>query len=303
MLRKEWSLMANSILIQLACGLFTFLAFYRQGFFNRAGGDDILAAATCGMIWAGPIILTAMILSLFHLGRPYRACRAITHLRGSPLSREVFFTGVFFALWGITAWMDASGSASMLWVWLTAAAGLLSILSMSGIYAKTGRPGWKGTNPYLHFFGTFIIFGVIGSSLILNTTGLGKAISPALPVLALLILVIRLLYAMLLFKTLQGGKPKRSLDQLVAAAPVPLENSIMRLHRFFTLWGWCLSFASVAMAFTAVITHNTHAGLGFWTVTAALVLTGEILQRMGFNSLGLDRVSSEIHQRAWRSQQ
>lgn len=289
MLHKEWSLIANSILIQLAAGLVAFLAFYRQCSADRAFGDTVIMAAACGMIWAGPIIFSSMILSLFHLGRPGRAYRAITQLSASWLSREVFFTGAFFVLWAISVWMDASGHDSMLWVWLTVAAGLLSILCMSGIYAKTSRPGWKGISPYLSFFGTFFIFGGISSSLILSTTGQGEAIVPAFPVLALLILVIRLLYSMHLFTTLQGGKPKRSLDQLVAAAPVPPRHFITRLHKSLTLWGWCLSFVGVTLALYAATTLNTYAGVGFWIAIAALVLTGEVLQRMGFNSLALDR--------------
>lgn len=292
MLQKDWSLIANSILIQLAAGLVAFGAFYRSGFLNRAGGDTLIMATAGGMIWAGPIILSAMILSLFHLGQPLRAYRAVTRIGTSWLSREVFFTGAFLLLWATSVAMDKSGQASMIWIWLTAAAGVLSIWSMSGIYAKTGRPGWKGLSPYLSFFGTFLIFGVISSSLLLSATGLSHAIAPAFPVLALLILVLRLWYAFRLFSTLQGGAPEHRLDQLVSAAPVPPGESLFRLHRGFTLWGWCVSFAGVTLSLYAATTLNPHAGVGLWVVIAALVLIGELLQRLGFNTLGLDRETS-----------
>ncbi len=292
MLHKDWSLIANSILIQLAAGLVAFGAFYRSGFFNRAGGDTIFMAAAGGWIWAGPIIICAMILSLFHLGQPLRAYRAVTRIGSSWLSREVFFTGAFLLLWATSVAMDKSGQASMIWIWLTVAAGVLSVWSMSGIYAKTGRPGWKGMHPYLSFFGTFLIFGGIGSSLLLSAAGLSHSIAPAFPVLALLILIIRLWYAFRLFSILQGGAPQRSLDRLVAAAPVPVGKSLFRLHRLFTLWGWCVSFAGVTLSLYAATTLNTYAGVGLWIVIATLVLIGELLQRVGFNALGLDRETS-----------
>lgn len=299
MLHKEWSLVANSILIQLAAGLVAFEAFYRSGFLNRTGGDTVFMTAASGWIWAGPIIICSMILSLFHLGQPLRAYRAVTRIGLSWLSREVFFTGAFLLLWATSVAMDKSGQASLIWVWLTVAAGVLSVWSMSGIYAKTGRPGWKGMHSYLSFFGTFLIFGVISSSLLLSAAGLSHAIAPALPVLALLILVLRLWYAFRLFSTLQGVAPKRSLDCLVAAAPVPLGENLFRLHRGFTLWGWCVSFAGVTLSLYAVTTLHTYAGAGLWIIIAALVLIGETLQRMGFNALGLDRETSTQARHLW----
>lgn len=302
MLHKDWSLIANSILIQLACGLMTFMALYRQIFSGRAGGNEVVTAAAFGMKWAGPIIICAMILSLFHLGQPLRAYRAITRIGTSSLSREVFFTGGFFVLWALSAWMDA-GEASMPWIWITVAAGILSIWNMSAIYANTGRPGWKGFHPYLSFFGTFLIFGGISSSIILSATGQGAAIVAAFPVFALLILVIRLWYSLRFFSTLQGGAPKRSLDRLVSAAPLPLGESIFRLYRLFTLWGWCVSFAGATLALYALTTLNTYAGVGFWVVITALVLIGEVLQRMGFNSLGLDCDTPENRQDRGRPRQ
>jgi anaerobic dimethyl sulfoxide reductase subunit C (anchor subunit) len=291
MFRKEWSLIVNSLVIQLAAGLFTFLAAYRQIFSDQAGGEALVTQAICGMRLTGPLIVTGMILSLFHLGRPFRAYRAVTQIKTSWLSREVFFTAAFLALWAFSTWLDAGTTARMLWVWLTVLAGLLCVLSMSGIYAATGIPGWSGLHAYLHFFGTLIVFGSVSSTIILlltrDTADAAQALSVLFTLLALLMLALRLIFQAKLILSLKSKSKEWSLDSLVAATPVPLPDALASLHQSLTLWGWVLSFSGVALALYAISAKAWDTGPWMLAAIGALVLAGESLQRMGFNSLGL----------------
>ncbi len=292
MLRKEWSLITNSILIQLAAGLYTYLAAYRQLLVNRPDAGTAPGAVFSGMLLCGPVIFAAMILSLFHLGRPLRAYRAMAHLKTSWLSREVFFTCAFGVLWAASVWMEKSGTAGMNVIWLAAAAGLLSVLSMSGIYAATGKPGWSGLNTALSFFGTLMIFGGVSSTIVMMQAGDFQTWTKASLALAFFILGVRLVYQKKLFSKLAGSK-RRSVDQLVTASPLPLPEKIGSMHQLLTLWGSGLSFIGLTLALLILSTSQGHAGQQAWPAVACLTLAGEVLQRIGFNSLGLSNGMNE----------
>lgn len=78
----------------------------------------------------------AMALSASHLGRPFRAWRALLNWRRSWLSREVIAWPAFLvtaALW-LTAWPDARSVG-----WLAAATGLVCLASVDLVYAVMAR--------------------------------------------------------------------------------------------------------------------------------------------------------------------
>jgi len=298
-IRKEWSLIANSILIQLAAGLYVFLAVERQIFIARGASEKALALAASGMMLTGPLILAGMILSLFHLGRPVRAARAVAHLTTSWLSREVFFTGAFLALWILSSWTGSGGAAQTALVWLTAAAGILAVLSIAGIYASTGKPGWSGINTALNFFGTLIIFGSVSAVIVMTPVtqpGSGMAAaSLALILLVLLMLILRLIYQVRLISSLASGSRPWTPDDLVAAAPLPLPGRISFLHRSLTLAGWVVSFCGAWLAFCLLMAGKPDTLNLIQGAAGALVLAGETVQRMGFNSLGLSDGTYEYY--------
>lgn len=297
MLRKEWSLIVNSLIIQLAAGLFTFLAVYRLLLTDQAGRETAIRLTAPGMTLAGPIILTGMIVSLFHLGQPLRAYRAAIHVGTSWLSREVFFTGAFFALWAASVWMGESGTSNTILVWLTVTVGLLCVLSMSGIYRATGKPGWSGFHTYISFFGTLIIFGSVSSSMIMISNGQGieivQAMSVAFILAALLMLAVRLVYQIKLFSALKTDEQVWSLDNLVNATHLPLPARLASLNQSLTLWGWGLSFFGMALTLYALTTGKAHPRILILTAIAVLVLTGESLQRIAFNSLGFSEETAK----------
>ncbi len=291
MLRKEWSLIVNSLMLQLAAGMFTFLAVYRLILTGTAGSEEAITLTAPGFTLTGPVILTGMIASLFHLGSPARAYRSVFNIGTSWLSREIFFTGVFFALWLFTYFMEMRGNEIPFLMWLTAVIGLLGVLSMAYIYYSTGKPGWFSSNTFTGFFGTTLIFGCVSSTLILyNSSVTEKNINTLLLIpmlLALLILIIRFATQFKLFSSLTttSGKKEFSIDNLVSA-PSLTEKSAA-LYKSLTVWG--LGFSTLGVCLSLVILFNVTTGAGnlMLAVSAVVVAIGELLGRSGFYSLGL----------------
>lgn len=161
MFAEEWPLMFFTLLTQLAVGSYLFFVIIR----TFSGSDSNLAvnATKKGMFLIGPIMLLALILSVFHLGDPFGAYRSILNLGSSWLSREIVFAGGFFFLWIVSYLMERKGNWSKAVGWITALVGLGAIFSMASIYATSVKPAWTDVNTYFAFYGTTIVFGAAAS--------------------------------------------------------------------------------------------------------------------------------------------
>jgi len=302
MFRKEWPLIMYSLITQFAAGLFLFLAVYRFLLSGESGSIASIAITAPGMLFTGPVILLGIFLSLFHLGNPFRAYKSVNNIGSSWLSREVFFTGGFFALWFVSALIEKNifsgtflssliekaGNASALFIWLTVAVGLLTVLSMSWIYYSTGVLGWFNLNTFTGFFGTMIIFGSVSSAVFIIVSGLAagnvkELLVPSL-VIALIVLAARFLNQFLLITKLKSVKDVWSMDNLVSSAPSM--SDILPSYRIFTFIGLLLSFAGVALIFY-IISAGAGAVVPLLTAAGVLVVAGELMVRTGFYSLGL----------------
>jgi len=148
------ALVVMLVLTQLSVGAFV----VGQALVWGPWADPILrvairpAYATAGVL-LGLIGINA---SVFHLGRPLYAHRALLGLRTSWLSREILAFGVFgllaityaVAVWLTVAWPSWSNFADALGA-LTSVAGLAAVGCSAMVYAKTRRPFWS-----LHRTGT-----------------------------------------------------------------------------------------------------------------------------------------------------
>jgi anaerobic dimethyl sulfoxide reductase subunit C (anchor subunit) len=84
-----------------------------------------------------PLTALGLAVAFAHLGRPFRAPRALANLRTSWLSRECLALAGFLVLAGARAWLGGAALA-----WLAAAAGALALVSMASIYGRTAFPAW-----------------------------------------------------------------------------------------------------------------------------------------------------------------
>ena len=115
-----------------------------------------------------------LIASLFHLGRPWYAFRAIIGLRSSWLSREILGFGVFAGLASLYAglpWMSHAGiqlSPTMLFClgWSVVLSGLAGVFCSVMVYDSTRRPLWHWSKTGCRFLLTCVLLGLPTSLLI-----------------------------------------------------------------------------------------------------------------------------------------
>ncbi|HVR75052.1 MAG TPA: DmsC/YnfH family molybdoenzyme membrane anchor subunit [Planctomycetota bacterium] len=155
----HWPLVFLLVLSQWSVGLFAAsLLFALAGTSSRDGlaarALDIVSAASLGAFAVGLLSLGA---SIFHLGRPIHAWRALKAWRRSWLSREVLCFSIFIALGAAAALARAAQGPVLLL--LTVLAGIAGIISSAGIYLIPARPAWNTWRTPLQFFLTALSLG------------------------------------------------------------------------------------------------------------------------------------------------
>jgi len=131
-----------------------------------------------GALTALCIALGALAVSVFHLGRPHLAFRALLGLRTSWLSREI---AAFSAFAGLAILHAASYRLAALEPWrahleaVCAAAGLAAIACSVMVYAATQRPCWSAAVTGCRFYGSSTI---LGSALFLLVAAVDRAAFP-----------------------------------------------------------------------------------------------------------------------------
>jgi anaerobic dimethyl sulfoxide reductase subunit C (anchor subunit) len=113
----------------------------------------------------GPVIILAFIASLFHLGSPFSAYRAVANLGTSWLSREIL-SGILFAITGglfaVMQWRKiGSEMIRTVIAWVAAAIGLFFIFAMSNVYMVETIPTWDTVFTPLSFFATTFLLGIL----------------------------------------------------------------------------------------------------------------------------------------------
>lgn len=136
--KKEWLLM-----------LFTLLAAFLTGIFSASQFVNI-EINPWGFVGIG---IAGMGLSLFHLGKKFRAYRAIINQRHSWLSREILFYSLFIGSSGIYFFYQP-----FQWLgWLCAVFGFLSLISIDRVYYMA-RKNTPFTLHSAHVFLTGLFF-------------------------------------------------------------------------------------------------------------------------------------------------
>jgi DMSO reductase anchor subunit len=118
--------------------------------------------------WEAIIVLIigilALFLSVFHLGRPWRAPLAILHLSTSWLSREVLLFGLFLVsvvCYTILSAINMSGQAIELVGVAGALFGLASTIATGAIYRLHSRPSWDQWLTIINFLAGALSTGVL----------------------------------------------------------------------------------------------------------------------------------------------
>ena len=100
---RDWALIAFTILAQMSIGAFLVLGVVHFFAMRKAGMEEADRLSDRALLAIGPLMVLSLLASLFHLGNPLNAYRAVTNLGSSWLSREVFFSVLFTIAGGVFA--------------------------------------------------------------------------------------------------------------------------------------------------------------------------------------------------------
>ena len=168
MAKKEWPLIAFTLLSQTAVGFFLLFTVPLALSGTGTGAADVRLLRLRSLFIVLILLAAAAALSFFHLGNPLGAYRALNNVRTSRLSREIFFELLLIFLIAVVAWFEwrRSGSQDLrLGLYLLAAlAGVGLIWSMAGIYRLEAVPGWNNAMTPFSFFMTAFVLGALGSA-------------------------------------------------------------------------------------------------------------------------------------------
>ena len=112
--------------------------------------------------------------SLFHLGNPFSAYRAVTNLGSSWLSREILFGVIFAVLATVYAFLQwrKIGSVGLRNViaWLAGIDGLVLVYCMARVYMLAAQPAWNSWATPVSFYATTFLLGVLamGAAFVAN---------------------------------------------------------------------------------------------------------------------------------------
>jgi DMSO reductase anchor subunit len=142
-------------LTQLAVGAFGIALLLERASAAQVGSALAQTAFACALA------VLALGASVFHLGRPWLAWRAVLGLRTSWLSREALAFGLFAML----AIGTGAGTAAPL-AWAppivrapAALVGVLGVFCSVMVYVATRREPWSAARTGIAFFGTTLVLG------------------------------------------------------------------------------------------------------------------------------------------------
>jgi formate dehydrogenase iron-sulfur subunit len=236
----HWPLVWVTLLTQLAVGgLLAALVVL-------ATGDETTVAARAAAITA----VVALPVSLFHLGRPLRAWKAIRGWRTSWLSREVLGFGALAGAGAVAAVVPHA-----LTVGTALAVGVAAVFASGRLYVVPGRPAWHSWHTVAAFLLVAVQAGLAGA------LGLG----------------------------VMGASARIAAVVSIAAAAMVYLANLVRLSRrterafrgtarlTFDRFGWLLSIRLLAAALAAVA---AAAGAGW--IALAGVIVASLAERLLF---------------------
>lgn len=115
-----------------------------------------------GSLFVFGITVLSIIASLFHLGHPFLAFRALTHVGTSWLSREVVVFGVFAFLVLVYAYLAQKETPTRKGIGILAGlVGILGVAFSAELYLLPTHPGWNHYTTILFFYSTVLLVGPV----------------------------------------------------------------------------------------------------------------------------------------------
>ncbi len=173
---REWALITFTILAQMSVGAFLVLGVAHFFAARSAGTAEADRMSDRALLAIGPVLVLGLLASLFHLGNPLNAYRAVGNLGTSWLSREIFSSVSFTVVGAVFALMQwrkiGSFGLRTAVAGLAALIGLALVFSMSQVYQLAAQPAWDNVGTPIAFFTTTLLLGtlVTGAAFVANYT-------------------------------------------------------------------------------------------------------------------------------------
>jgi anaerobic dimethyl sulfoxide reductase subunit C (anchor subunit) len=171
---REWALITFTLLAQMAVGAFLVLGVVHFFALRAAGAEQADRLSDRALLAIGPIVVLALVVSLFHLGNPLNAYRAVANLATSWLSREILASVLFAGLGAVFAFMQwrklGSFTVRAVVAGVAALIGLFLVYSMAMVYQLPTQPAWNTLATPITFFATALLLGVfaVGTAFVVN---------------------------------------------------------------------------------------------------------------------------------------
>ena len=171
---REFVLVTFTILAQMSVGAFLVMGVVKIIVGRKAGVEEADRMGDRSLIAIIVVLGLGLLASLFHLGSPLAAPRAINNIGTSWLSREILSGSIFFvlgALYAILQWFKW-GPAVLRNViaWLAALVGIVLVYSMSMVYMLPTQPAWNNLATPVSFYTTTLLLGALamGAAFVAN---------------------------------------------------------------------------------------------------------------------------------------
>jgi len=263
----ELSLVLFTVISQLAVGAFVTL------WMLEALGKKI-SIETGKMLTISILGITAigLVISLTHLGHPFKAYMALTNVGNSWLSREVIMFSLFFAaiLIYFLQWKDGMQNTRKLIGLVGAIIGTVGVIFSGMIYVLPAMPAWNNFSPVIFFLITALLLGPVYVSSVLVWRK--EMQLPNIAVLALVAIIISILASLLHLSTISSG----SIAQSMTATNM-LASSVFWLR---IVIGWVIPLA----IFAHYAYHKQQMNASILVTAFVMLLAGEFMARELFYS-------------------
>lgn len=174
---REWALLIFTILGQISTGALVVLMIVRAYAVRKAGVEQANRLTDKPLYYVVPIMLLALLASVFHLGNPINIARAVPNLGSSWLSREVIAAVAFVivaGLYTIMQWRKIGPDVVRTVIgWIAALTGLFQTYAMARVYMIRTQPSWNTFATPITFIVTSLLLGALLIAAILVSTRSG----------------------------------------------------------------------------------------------------------------------------------
>lgn len=162
---SEWPLVFFTVMIQMSVGFVVAFSFFYNLTFEKNVNVIPREISARLLFFICPVIITAMLISFFHLGSPKNTIYVLSNISNSWLSREILMTIIFSFLTCTVSLLIYkeifSPQIRHLLSALCALAGLVLVFTMSRLYMLETVPAWDSYFTPVSFFITSLLLGTV----------------------------------------------------------------------------------------------------------------------------------------------